>query len=231
MHGGVGCRKVSGRARPLIPWLDAEDLNFPPVETALSDPNGLLCAGGDLSVERLVAAYRRGIFPWFSEGEPILWWSPDPRLVLVPDKFKYRRSLRQAIRSQGFEVRINTAFSEVLSLCATHRAEGTWITEAMQAAYRALYARGYGFSAETWQADRLVGGLYGVKIGSMLFGESMVSLTPNASKAALAEICQRSDLYQIELIDCQVPTSHLQSLGASLISRSEFLQQVHQYTT
>ena len=190
----------------------------------------MLCAGGDLSVPRLVNAYRHGIFPWFSEGEPILWWSPDPRLVLEPSSFKFRRSLKQAIRSQRFEVRVNSAFDQILHLCAYHRPEGTWITDEMQSAYEALNAAGYGFSAETWVDDVLVGGLYGVKIGDMLFGESMVSLVANASKAALAEICTNADLYQIKLIDCQVPTSHLQSLGASLIPRSEFLTRVQQYT-
>lgn len=232
MYGGARCRAVFGRARTLIPWIPPERLDFPPVEEALDEPNGLLCAGGDLSVERLKLAYQRGIFPWFSDGEPILWWSPDPRLVLKPDAFRLRKSLRQSIKKQGLQIRVNADFDAVMHLCAETRAgnEGTWITQAMQDAYSRLNASGYGFCAATWIGTQLVGGLYGVKIGRVLFGESMVSLVPDASKAALAEICQYADRYQIALIDCQVPTSHLQSLGASLISRSDFIEQIVQHT-
>lgn len=188
----------------------------------------MLCAGGDLSTERLLLAYQRGIFPWFSEGEPILWWSPDPRLVLKPEAFRLRKSLRQSIKKQRLTVRVNTDFDAVMALCASEREnrEGTWITPTMRDAYSALNHRGFGFSAATWIDDTLVGGLYGVKIGQVLFGESMVSRVPDASKAALATICQTADQHQIRLIDCQVPTSHLQSLGASLITRSEFVQQL-----
>ncbi len=188
----------------------------------------MLCAGGDLSTERLLLAYQRGIFPWFSEGEPILWWSPDPRLVLQPEAFRLRKSLRQSIKKQRLTVRVNTDFDAVMALCASEREnrEGTWITATMRDAYSALNHRGFGFSAATWIDDTLVGGLYGVKIGQVLFGESMVSRVPDASKAALATICQTADQHQIRLIDCQVPTSHLQSLGASLITRSEFVQQL-----
>lgn len=197
---------------------------------ALDDPNGLLCAGGDLSPERLKLAYSRGIFPWFSEGEPILWWSPDPRLVLEPSAFKFRRSLKQAIKKQGFEIRINTDFETLMRLCASTREdrEGTWITEEMINAYTSLNRQGYAISFETYRDNELVGGLYGVKLGSVLFGESMVSLIPDASKAALATLCQESDLHQIELIDCQVPTSHLESLGASLITRAEFIERINE---
>jgi len=198
------------------------------VTAALDDPNGLLCAGGDLSPERLILAYSRGIFPWFSEGEQILWWSPDPRLVLEPSAFKFRRSLKQAIKKQGFEIRINTDFETLMRLCASTREdrEGTWITEEMINAYTSLNRQGYAISFETYRDNELVGGLYGVKLGRVLFGESMVSLIPDASKAALAALCQESDLHQIELIDCQVPTSHLQSLGASLISRETFIERI-----
>ena len=197
---------------------------------ALDDPNGLLCAGGDLSPERLKLAYSRGIFPWFSEGEPILWWSPDPRLVLEPSAFKFRRSLKQAIKKQGFEIRINTDFETLMRLCASTREdrEGTWITEEMINAYTSLNRQGYAISFETYRDNELVGGLYGVKLGRVLFGESMVSLIPDASKAALATLCQESDLHQIELIDCQVPTSHLESLGASLITRAEFIERINE---
>jgi leucyl/phenylalanyl-tRNA--protein transferase len=200
------------------------------VTEALDDPNGLLCAGGDLSPERLKLAYSRGIFPWFSEGEPSLWWSPDPRLVLEPSAFKFRRSLKQAIKKQGFEIRINTDFETLMRLCASTREdrEGTWITEEMINAYTSLNRQGYAISFETYRDNELVGGLYGVKLGRVLFGESMVSLIPDASKAALAVLCQESDLHQIELIDCQVPTSHLESLGASLITRAEFIERINE---
>ncbi|MEC8308371.1 MAG: leucyl/phenylalanyl-tRNA--protein transferase [Pseudomonadota bacterium] len=197
---------------------------------ALDDPNGLLCAGGDLSPERLRLAYSRGIFPWFAEGEPILWWSPDPRLVLEPRAFKFRRSLGQSIKKQGFEVRINAQFEKLIRLCASTRQdrEGTWINEDMIDAYIELHRQGYAISFETYRGTELVGGLYGVRLGRMLFGESMVSLVPDASKAALSSLCQESDLYQIDLIDCQVPTSHLESLGASLIARAEFIERINE---
>lgn len=200
---------------------------------ALDDPNGLLCAGGDLSPERLKLAYSRGIFPWFSDGEPILWWSPDPRLVLEPSAFKFRRSLKQAIKKQGFEIRINTQFETLMRLCAStrERREGTWITDEMIKAYVELHQQGFAMSFETYRNNALVGGLYGVRLGRVLFGESMVSLVPDASKAALAALCQESDLYQIELIDCQVPTSHLESLGASLITRAEFIERINELTS
>ena len=200
---------------------------------ALDDPNGLLCVGGDLSPERLKLAYSRGIFPWFSDGEPILWWSPDPRLVLEPSAFKFRRSLKQAIRKQGFEIRINTQFETLIRLCAStrERREGTWITEDMIEAYVELHQQGFAMSFETYRNNALVGGLYGVRLGHVLFGESMVSLVPDASKAALAALCQESDLHQIGLIDCQVPTSHLESLGASLITRAEFIERINELTS
>ena len=192
----------------------------------------MLCAGGDLSPERLRLAYSRGIFPWFSKGEPILWWSPDPRLVLEPSAFKFRRSLKQAIKKQGFEIRTNTQFETLIRLCASTRenGEGTWITEEMIQAYMALHRDGYAISFETYREDELVGGLYGVKLGQVLFGESMVSLIPDASKASLASLCQESEQHQIQLIDCQVPTSHLKSLGASLITRAEFVERINELT-
>ena len=192
----------------------------------------MLCAGGDLSPERLRLAYSRGIFPWFSKGEPILWWSPDPRLVLKPSGFKFRRSLKQAIKKQGFEIRTNTQFETLIRLCASTREndEGTWITEEMIQAYIVLHRDGYAISFETYRENELVGGLYGVKLGQVLFGESMVSLIADASKAALASLCQESEQHQIRLIDCQVPTSHLESLGASLIPRAEFVERINKLT-
>ena len=228
MHGGTRCRTFPRRVRTLIPWIPPQLLDFPDVSEALNDPNGLLCAGGDLSTERLKLAYSRGIFPWFSEGEPILWWSPDPRLVLEPAAFKLRRSLKQSIKKQGFEIRINQRFRDIMRLCSSTRQdrEGTWISEQMIDAYVALHEEGVAVSFETYLHGNLVGGLYGVRIGRVLFGESMVSLVPDASKAALASLCQEADRHQIELIDCQVPTSHLQSLGASLISRETFIKRI-----
>ena len=207
-------------------------LDFPDVSEALDEPNGLLCAGGDLSAPRLKLAYSRGIFPWFSEGDPILWWSPDPRLILEPKAFKFKRSLNKSIRKQGFENRINERFEDLIRLCAENRQNqnGTWITENMIQAYIRLNELGLVLSCETYKDNQLVGGLYGVKLGRVLFGESMVSLVPDASKAALANLCQKSDVHQIELIDCQVPTSHLKSLGASLISRSEFIKRINELT-
>lgn len=228
MHGSTRCGTFSRRVGTLIPWISPQLLDFPDVSEALDDPNGLLCAGGDLSTERLKLAYSRGIFPWFAKGEPILWWSPDPRLVLEPAAFKLRRSLKQSIKKQGFEIRINQRFRDLMRLCSSTRQdlEGTWISEEMINAYTALHEEGLAVSFETYLNGNLVGGLYGVRIGRVLFGESMVSLVPDASKAALAFLCQDADRHQTELIDCQVPTSHLQSLGASLISRKTFIKRI-----
>lgn len=200
-------------------------MDFPDVSEALGQPNGLLCAGGELSVECLTVAYSLGIFPWFSEGDPILWWSPDPRLVLQPNEFKLRKSLVKAIRKQHFEIQMNTAFDDLVGLCAQQRKHtGTWITKDMQRVYSELHYVGRAISIETYQNQQLVGGLYGIKLGSIFFGESMVSLVSDASKAALAYLCAPNNPCQIILIDCQVPTSHLKSLGARLIPRQRFIE-------
>jgi len=197
---------------------------FPPVETALAEPNGLLAMGGDLSVERLLAAYRHGIFPWFNPGEPILWWSPDPRMVLVPGEIRVTRSLAKRMRNAGFEVRLDTAFVEVMRACAAPRegAGGTWISPAMVAAYTRLFDAGYAHSVETWHAGRLVGGLYGVAIGRMFYGESMFSREPDASKVALVRLARQLQHWNFGLIDCQMETPHLASLGAHTMPRAEF---------
>ena len=197
---------------------------FPPVETALAEPNGLLAMGGDLSVERLLAAYRHGIFPWFNPGEPILWWSPDPRMVLVPGEIRVTRSLAKRMRNAGFEVRLDTAFVEVMRACAAPRegAGGTWISSGMVAAYTRLFDVGYAHSVETWHAGRLVGGLYGVAIGRMFYGESMFSREPDASKVALVRLARQLQHWNFGLIDCQMETSHLASLGAHTMPRAEF---------
>jgi leucyl/phenylalanyl-tRNA--protein transferase len=191
------------------------------VEAALTDPDGLLCAGGDLSPARLLEAYRRGIFPWFSEGQPILWWSPDPRTVLYPAEFKVSRSLAKTIRNRGFEVRIDCSFPEVMAHCADPRLrpEGTWISPQMRAAYQQLHELGHAHSYETWHGGRLVGGLYGVAMGPVFFGESMFSLERDASKVALAALVRAMIERNGRLIDCQVASTHLESLGARSIPR------------
>ena len=198
---------------------------FPPVETALRDPNGLLAMGGDLSKARLLDAYRHGIFPWFNPGEPILWWSPDPRMVLVPAEVRVTRSLAKRIRNAGFEVRVDTAFVEVMRGCAAPRegASGTWISPAIVAAYGRLFDAGYAHSVETWRDGRLVGGLYGVAIGRMFYGESMFSREPDASKVALVTLAGQLQQWGFELIDCQMETPHLASLGARTVPRAAFV--------
>jgi leucyl/phenylalanyl-tRNA--protein transferase len=211
----------------VIPWLHRGDPPdaFPPVEAALTDPDGLLCAGGDLSPARLLEAYRRGIFPWFSEGQPILWWSPDPRTVLYPAEFKVSRSLAKTIRNRGFEVRIDCSFPEVMAHCADPRLrpEGTWISPQMRAAYQQLHELGHAHSYETWHGGRLVGGLYGVAMGQVFFGESMFSLERDASKVALAALVRAMIERNGRLIDCQVASTHLESLGARSIPRRQFI--------
>lgn len=197
---------------------------FPAVETALAEPNGLLAMGGDLSAGRLLDAYRHGIFPWFNPGEPILWWSPDPRMVLVPGEIRVARSLAKRIRNGGFELRVDTAFAEVMRACAAPRggAGGTWISPAMVAAYTRLFDAGYAHSVETWRDGQLVGGLYGVAIGRMFYGESMFSREPDASKVALVRLAQQLQRWEFGLIDCQMETPHLASLGARTLPRAAF---------
>jgi leucyl/phenylalanyl-tRNA--protein transferase len=218
----------------VIPWLEA-DSPFPPVERALEQPNGLLCAGGDLSIARLLDAYRHGIFPWYSGGEPILWWSPDPRMVLFTDALKVSRSLAKSIRNKGYTVRVDTAFAAVLEGCAAPRGAaadddgtgaeaGTWLGAAMRAAYRALHEAGYAHSVETWLDGELVGGLYGVALGRMFYGESMFSRAVDASKVALVALVERLQARGFPLIDCQVRTPLLAGLGAREIPRRDFLR-------
>jgi leucyl/phenylalanyl-tRNA--protein transferase len=208
----------------MIPLLRPE-LAFPPVTHALRSPNGLLAAGGDLSAARLLEAYRHGIFPWFSEGEPILWWSPDPRMVLVPREFKVSHSLRKTLRNGRYEVRVDSAFEQVMQACAAPRngMHGTWIHEEMIAAYCELHSMGYAHSVETWMGNELVGGLYGIAIGRMFYGESMFSRRTDASKIALAHLAAQLDRWNFGMIDCQMNTPHLASLGAREIPRKEFI--------
>ncbi len=215
----------------MIPWLPREPL-FPPVDAALKDPHGLLAAGGDLSPERLVAAYRRGIFPWYSRGEPILWWSPDPRMVLLPAELRISKSFARVLRNRPYEVRLDTAFAQVMAACASaprHGQNGTWITAEMQAAYRRLFELGYAHSVETWVDGELAGGLYGVALGRAFYGESMFSRRPDASKIALAHLCVHLQRRGFGIIDCQMETAHLRSLGARPIPRRDFIARLERF--
>jgi leucyl/phenylalanyl-tRNA--protein transferase len=211
----------------MLTWLERADA-FPPVEQALKDPNGLLCAGGDLSPARLLEAYRRGIFPWYSGDEPILWWSPDPRMVLFCDELKVARSLAKSVRNKGFEVRLDSAFARVVKACAEPRKGegGTWLSPAMQTAYTALHRLGHAHSVEAWQGGRLVGGLYGVALGRMFYGESMFSRVTDASKVALVRLVGELRARGFPLIDCQQNTPLLASLGAREIPRRQFLRRI-----
>ena len=216
----------------MIPWLDSLD-EFPPPETALAEPNGLLCAGADLSPERIVGAYRKGIFPWFSRGEPVLWWSPDPRMVLVPAEIRITRSLGKTLRLGRYTIRLDSAFPEVIRACAsTPRPgqKGTWITRDMQSAYTRLFELGVAHSVETWIDDRLAGGLYGLAIGRMFYGESMFSHATDASKVALAHLARFLGTRDFGLIDCQMSTPHLASLGAREVPRNVFVHCINTLT-
>jgi len=199
---------------------------FPPLQQALTEPNGLIAIGGDLSAQRLLAAYRQGIFPWFSPGEPVLWWSPDPRMVLFPEQVHISRSLRKIIQQRPFDIRINTAFEQVIAACAaTARPgqQGTWISGEMIKAYRSLHHLGYAHSVEAWQNNILVGGCYGIKIGRMFYGESMFHHVSNASKVAFAHMVQWLNTQQVGMIDCQMRTPLLESFGADEIPRDRFI--------
>jgi len=211
-------------ALQVIPWLDSKS-PFPPVESALAEPNGLLAAGGDLSPARLIEAYRHGIYPWYSRGQPLLWWSPDPRMVLYVNEFKVSRSLGKRIRRRDFDVRVDTAFDDVLHACAGIAREaqfGTWITPEMAVAYKRLNALGYAHSVEAWRHGELVGGLYGLSLGKVFFGESMFSYESDASKVALAALVRLAVQRRIPIIDCQQETEHLASMGARPIPRRDF---------
>ena len=211
----------------MIGWLNPGD-PFTAAETALADPNGLLCAGLELSPQLVLAAYERGIFPWYSEGQPVLWWSPDPRMVLRPQDFNLHRSLRKTLKSSYFEIRTDTSFEAVMRACAEPRPEqgGTWINEAIIDAYSALHSAGFAHSVETWVDDELVGGLYGIALGKVFFGESMFMRRTDASKIAFSHLVAQLKRWQFELIDCQQKTEHLASLGAAPISRADFLQRL-----
>lgn len=208
-------------------WIDPEDaeIRFPAVEHALREPDGLLALGGDLCSERLLLAYRSGIFPWFGPRQPILWWSPDPRLVLSPEQLNISRSLARVLRRDRFTVTMDRDFPAVIAQCAAPRRgqAGTWITDEMRAAYLRLHDEGHAHSVECWLDDELVGGLYGVAIGHIFFGESMFTTVPDASKVAFVRLVEQLRNWGYPLVDCQVHTDHLASLGASAIARDEFI--------
>ena len=201
---------------------------FPPLEAA--SPEGLLAVGGDLNPDRLLSAYRQGIFPWYSDDQPILWWSPDPRAVLYPSKLHISKSLRKSLRTRGFEVSADRAFALVIAACAEsrNRGEGTWITSGMQDAYCALHRMGYAHSVETWHNGELVGGLYGLAIGKAFFGESMFSRVADASKTALVGLATSLAAEGYRFIDCQVVSEHLTSLGAEAAPRDRFASELHE---
>lgn len=208
--------------------LDKADVAFPDPSLALAEPDGLLAIGGDLSPGRLLTAYRFGIFPWYSDGQPILWWSPNPRCILTPDRLHLSRSLKKRLRRNDMTVTFDQAFVEVIRACAQPREDqpGTWITPAMQQAYIRLHQLGYAHSIEAWQEGELVGGLYGIALDRAFFGESMFSRRTDASKVAFVRLVQQLSDWGFELIDCQVSSTHLHSLGAYNISREDFLQRL-----
>jgi len=211
---------------PRIAWISQDDPPdaFPEISAALTEPDGLLAAGGDLKPDRLLYAYRRGVFPWFDSGQPILWWSPDPRCVMKPESFHVARRLRRSIRNARLGLSFNEAFSSVIESCAADRIgqEGTWITDEMLDAYSSLHAQGWAHSVEVWRDDELVGGMYGLAIGKAFFGESMFSEASNASKIAMWALCELLARHKFEVLDCQVVSPHLTSLGAVLMPRADF---------
>ena len=215
-----------------LPWLAPDNLEFPDIDEAWDDPNGLLAVGGDLSPARLIKAYSLGIFPWYEDGQPILWWSPQPRMVLFPNEIHVSRSLAKVFKKSLFELSLDKAFAEVVNACAEPRREqgGTWITEDMHKAYVELHNRGYAHSLEVWQSGELVGGIYGVAIGRAFFGESMFSRVDNASKIALVALAGQLQEWQFGFLDCQMDTSHLRSMGARNLSREEFKVLLLNYT-
>ena len=211
----------------MLPWINSSR-DFPPVDSARNEPNGLLCTGADLAPSTIIAAYARGIFPWFSDDQPILWWSPNPRMVLFPGEFKVSRSLSKTVARGVFEIRFDSAFAEVISACSAPRSKdgGTWIVPQMQTAYAQLHGLGVAHSIESWRDGELVGGLYGLALGRMFFGESMFARETDASKVALVALVEKLKRDGFELIDCQQETRHLASFGARPIPRPDFVQRL-----
>lgn len=210
----------------MLPWLSPYNLKFPDINLALKEPDGLLALGGDLSPERILAAYRQGIFPWFNPGDPILWWSPNPRTVLFPKTFRISKSLRKTLRKAIYRVTYDGNFRAVMEACAAPRAyaDGTWISPEMIDSYTQLHQRGLAHSVEVWRGEELVGGLYGLALGQVFFGESMFSRADNASKAGFAHLVWQLQQWDFAVIDCQVASEHLFSLGAEEIPRDDFRQ-------
>ena len=219
-----------------IPWLHLNNLDFPDVETAWEEPNGILAVGGDLSEQRLIEAYCHGIFPWYNEGEPILWWSPNPRCIIKPDQVKISKSLKKTLNKHKFTVTFDKCFERVIDACAAPRKElandevGTWISDEMKQAYLRLHDQGYAHSVETWLDNELVGGLYGLAIGKVFFGESMFSVVSDASKIAFITLCKEVADMGFELIDGQVYSPHLETLGFHLVPRKDFVNQLSRLT-
>ena len=211
----------------MIPWLEPDD-PFPLTHKALKQPNGLLAAGADLTPGRLIEAYSLGVFPWFNADEPVLWWSPDPRMVLIPAELKVARSLKKVLRNRTYEVRLDTAFSRVMQGCAQPRdgQSGTWISPMMTDAYTRLHEMGVAHSAETWIDGKLAGGLYGVALGRMFYGESMFTDVTDASKIAFVHLVWQLKRWGFGMIDCQMKTAHLETFGAREIPRSDFMRRV-----
>jgi leucyl/phenylalanyl-tRNA---protein transferase len=221
------CHKTVVTAAIMTVFVLSENIAFPPAH--LADETGLLAIGGDLSQERLLAAYRNGIFPWYSADEPILWWSPDPRLVMYPNELKVHKRLIRRMKTGGFKITLDESFHEVMLGCAAPRRakqDGTWIVPEMMHAYNTLHAAGYAHSVEAWREGQLVGGLYGVSLGGCFFGESMFTRVPDASKVAFVSLVQYLSTHHFDMIDCQVTTAHLLSFGAREISRRRFLKQL-----
>lgn len=216
-----------------IPWLNANRNEFPPTDAALEEPNGLLAAGGDLSPGRLIQAYSKGIFPWYNDDQPILWWSPDPRCVLYPADVHVSRSLRKRMKQGGWSISSDTHFDEVVRRCAAPRdyADETWINTEMAEAYGVLHRLGHAHSVEAWFDGELVGGLYGIALGKVFFGESMFSIKTDASKVAFVQLCRNLQRMGFTLIDCQLPNPHLHSLGAVEIPRKDFAHYLTSKTT
>jgi len=212
--------------KPQIKWISRDEPPdaFPAISSALRSPNGLLAAGGDLDPERLLHAYEHAIFPWFDTGQPILWWSPDPRCILLPEDFHLARRFNRMLKTSTFRVTFNETFDSVIAACGAQRDghSGTWITPGMIAAFSKLHRLGWAHSVEVWLDDRLVGGIYGIAIGGAFFGESMFSRVANASKVALLALCRQLVTHEFRLLDCQVPSRHLMSLGATLMPREKF---------
>jgi len=218
----------------MLPYLDPDQpqQNFPPLHEALTDPDGLLAAGGCLSTTRLINAYANGIFPWYSPEDPILWWSPNPRLVIFPDQLHISKSLKKTLRKQRFKITFNSAFADVISACSNPRVDeaGTWLSNEMQAAYIDLHQLGYAHSIEAWHDGKLVGGLYGIAIGLVFFGESMFHTQTDASKIAFVSLIQQLTEWGYQMIDCQVHSNHLVSLGAEEIPRNHFISLLEQHS-